>query len=497
MLCLLAAAAVWLPTTRPNIVVILSDDHARQAVSCYGSKLIQTPAIDSIAAQGVRFDRFMTTNPICGPSRATLLTGKYSHINGFRDNNSTFDGAQETFPKMLQAAGYETAVVGKWHLTSNPTGFDYWEVLPGQGVYYNPDFLTPNGKVTEHGYVTSIITQKALGWLSNHGSKPFYLQIGHKAPHRSWAPDLSKLNLFANTAFPEPATLRTSYDGLTSAAKTVRMRIDTNMRLNEDLWVDNMPPRLDADQSAAWTAAMTDQDLAYHRKLEESDDLLGTNYQRYLANYLRCVSSVDDGVGEVLAYLKERKLLDNTVVIYLSDQGFFLGENAWYDKRWFYEPSAGTPLIVRPAGGLKKPRSNADVVCNADLAPTILELAGLKPTPSMQGRSVAGCLGSKVQSLPPIPAYGHFYESDDGDHKAPKYVAVATDRHKLIFYYDLKEWELFDLSRDPNETKSLWQTIEPKTRHEMVRKLLSRMRTLMEEPWLIEFVEAQGGEASQ
>lgn len=490
MLLLLAAAAVWQPLAKPNIVLILADDHARQAISCYGSKLIRTPSIDALAAQGIRFDRFMTANPICGPSRATLLTGKLSHINGFRDNVSMFDGSQETFPQRLQAAGYETAVIGKWHLSSDPTGFDHWEVLPGQGAYYNPEFLTPAGKTSEHGYVTEIITEKAGQWLSNRGSRPFYLQIGHKAPHRSWAPGPSQTGLYADAVFPEPPTLRTDHANLVSAARTVRMRIDRDLRPAEDLWVDKAPPRLDAEQQAAWTKAMASQDLTYHRRLAETGDLMGSNFQRYMTNYLRCVAAVDDSVGRTMQTLRKLNLLENTIVIYVSDQGFFLGENGWYDKRWFYEPSAGTPLIVRPAGGLSKPRAVPSVTSNVDLAPTILEMAGLPASREMQGRSLASLLNPIPGSLASVPAYGHFYESDDPDHKAPKYVAIATERHKLIYYYELKEWELFDLASDPIETRNLWaERNAGRVRAEMVRKLLRRMREVHEESRLIRAAE--------
>ena len=488
---ILAAAALLQAKSRPNIVMIFSDDHGRQAISAYGPKLISTPEIDRLAREGVRFDRHYTTNPLCAPSRASLLTGKYSHVNGMKDNASTFDGSQETFPKLLQAAGYRTAVIGKWHLVSNPTGFSDWEVLPGQGDYYNPAFLTPTGKVVEHGYVTEIITKKAVNWLGQQKGKPFFLLVGHKAPHRNWMPGPRQMTLFSDRIFPEPATLRTDYASLTTAARTVKMRLDKNIRLAEDLMVDYIPPRMDANQRAAWKKAMAPQDAAYHRRLAETGDLLGTNYQRYLQEYLRCVAGIDESVGQIYGYLKKKKLLENTVVIYASDQGFFLGENAWYDKRWFYEPSSGTPLLIRPAGGAKVARAVTSLTTNIDLAPTFLELAGVTPPKAMQGNSLAPFLGGRGGVTGKSAVYGHFYESDDGDHQAPKYVAITTERHKLIYYYELNEWELFDLSQDSHETRNLWLSgVTHPVRAELLRKLLANMHQLKEDPDLIRQVEA-------
>lgn len=487
----LALAAATPPAERPNIVLIFSDDHARQAISAYGSRLIQTPNIDRIGNEGAIFDRFYTANPLCAPSRACLLTGKLSHLNGLRDNRDEFDGSQPTFPKMLQAAGYETAVIGKWHLKTDPTGFDHWEVLPGQGVYYNPEFLSPAGRKAEPGYTTDVITDKALSWLKQDRSKPFFLLVGHKAPHRNWVPSLSKLSLFVDTVFPEPPTLRTDYDTLCSAAKTVQMRIDRHMRTGSDLMVDYVPPRLTEAEQETWKAALAPQDARYKEEVATGGDLLGTNYQRYLKSYLRCISSVDDGVGQVLDYLDRSGKARNTVVIYASDQGFFLGENAWYDKRWFYEPSAGTPLLVRDPRTAKPGSRIERVVSNLDLAPTVLDLAGVSVPADMQGESLAGLLRGETLRTPAVPAYGHFYESDDADHQAPKYVAVCTARHKAIYYYDLDEWELFDLARDPNETRNLWNdSAAARVRGEMVRKLLNRMRELKEEPALIAKVQS-------
>lgn len=489
MLSLILATTAVRPV-QPNIVMVFSDDHARQAISAYGSRVIQTPAIDRLAQEGVRFDRHYTTNPLCAPSRASLLTGKYSNLNGITDNRLSFDGAQQTFPKLLQAAGYQTGVVGKWHLKSDPTGFDYWSVLPGQGLYYNPDFLNPGGKTTEHGYVTEIITQKAIDFLKKQGSKPFFLLVGEKAPHRNWIPGPNQMTLFNDTVFPEPATLRTDYATLVPAVRTVQMRLDKYIRPAEDLMVDYIPPRMDAEQKAAWQKAFAPQDAQYKADLAKSGDLLGTNYQRYMKEYLRCVAGVDESVKEIYDYLKSKNMLKNTVVIYASDQGFFLGENAWYDKRWFYEPSSGTPLVIRPADGLKTPRVVKSLTSNLDLAPTILELAGVKPASEMQGNSLAQVVNGQKSTTGETSVYGHFYESNDGDHHAPQYVAVTTFRHKLMYYYQLNEWELFDLATDPNETRNVWSTAPKSLKNEMVRKLLADQRKLKEDANIIQMTKS-------
>jgi arylsulfatase A-like enzyme len=490
MLHALVAAALWQPSPGPNILLIFSDDHARQAIGAYGSKLISTPGINRLSEEGVRFDRHYTTNPICAPSRATLLTGKYSHLNGVRDNGSVFDGSQETFPKMLRGAGYETAIIGKWHLASNPTGFDHWEVLPGQGAYYNPEFLNSKGKTVSRGYVTEIITKKATEWLGLRRSKPFFLLVGHKAPHRSWIPGPNELTLNSERTLPEPGTLRTNYEGLCSAAKTVSMRLDRNIRPAEDLMVEHIPPNMDEAQQSAWKQAMARQDADYFKHLRVSDDLLATNYQRYMLNYLRCVAGIDRSVTDIYAYLQSKDLLKNTVVIYASDQGFFLGENGWYDKRWFYEPSAGTPLIIRPANGVTRSKFVSSLTSNLDLAPTILELAGLRAPVGMQGSSLMSHLTGKEPAPGNRVVYGHFYESNDGDHQAPRYVAVCTVRHKLVFYYELNEWELFDVARDPAEAHNLWPLgVQNQVKIELMRKLKVRQRELNEEPSIIRLVE--------
>lgn len=470
----------------PNIIVIFSDDHARQAISAYGSKIARTPALDRLAKEGTLFRRHYTSNPICAPSRATLLTGKYSHVNGHKDNASTFDGSQETLPKLVKQAGYDSAFIGKWHLESKPVGFDHWEILPGQGDYYNPRFLTPSGDRTESGYVSDVITAKSIDWMKARAGRPWLLLMGHKAPHRTWMPRVSQVDA-PLVRFPEPPTLRSTLDSLCSAAKTVSMSVGRNMRTREDLMVRYAPPRLSKAEQEAWLKASDPADTAYERELQASGDLIGVNYQRYLRQYLHAAQAVDDSVAEVLAYLDKSGLAKNTIVIYASDQGFFLGENGWYDKRWFYEPSAGTPLIIRGPG--VKQHSISQVTANVDIAPTILDFAGLLPNKEMQGSSLRPLTRGEKMSTP--PAYGHFYESEDGDHKAPQYVSLVTERYKIIFYYQLDEWEIFDLKSDPNETRNLWSGgVDRSVRAELVRKLIARQRQLKEEPKYIAMTEA-------
>ncbi|MBS1702953.1 MAG: sulfatase [Armatimonadetes bacterium] len=479
-----AVACCLLQAPRPNLVFIFSDDHARQAISAYGSKLMQTPAIDRLAKEGVRFDLHYTANPLCAPSRASLLTGKLSHINGHTDNRTKFDGNQETFPKLLQQAGYETAWIGKWHLESAPTGFSYWDILPGQGTYYNPDFINASGTNRETGYVTDIITTKAKNWLAKTAGKPFCLIVGQKAPHRPWQPNLDKLDLFANRKFPLPPDFYRDYSELNSGAGRATMRVNRDLRMDSDLLVDSPPGRLNAAQKALWQEKMKAQDADFHRRIESGESKDAVIYDRYIKDYLRCISSVDDSVRDITKTLENLGLAKNTIVIYGSDQGFFLGEFGWYDKRWFYEPSSGTPLIVRWPG--VKPGVVKSVTSNIDLAPTILDALGVQPPADMQGVSLCDLIRTKRASKP-VPFYGHFYESDDADHHVPKCVSLIDGNVKLMFYYELNEWELFDIGKDKGEHRNLWN--DPRSRdlrRRMVRLMLESQRKYREDPALIE-----------
>lgn len=465
-----AVAAEQAP--RPNIVFIFSDDHASQAIGAYGNKLAHTPRLDKLASEGMRFQHCLCTNSICGPSRAVVLTGKYSHLNGFRDNKAKFDGSQQTFPKLLQKAGYQTAIVGKWHLVTDPTGFDYWEVVPGQGLYYNPNFKTPAGVAKTAGYVTDIITDKAIDWLKNQRdkSKPFLLMCHHKAPHRSWEPPAKYLNLFDKVTFPEPDSLFDDYSGRASPAKNQEMTIDRHMRLSTDLKV--MPQAGDADeddakawkqqinhlnaeQRKAWDAYYEPRNAAFRKANLGGKDLVRWKYQEYMKDYLRCIASVDENVGRLVDYLDEAGLAANTVVIYSSDQGFYLGEHGWYDKRWMYEESLQMPLIVRWPGKTKPGSVNETMVSNLDFAETFLDMAGVAIPDDMQGRSITGVLQGKTPTDWRKSFYYHYYEFPQ-PHRVPPHYGVRTTQHKLVYYPMTDEWELFDMAKDPKEMKSVY-----------------------------------------
>jgi arylsulfatase A-like enzyme len=451
---------------RPNILFMFSDDHAYQAVSAYGSGLNKTPNIDRIAREGMRFDRCVVTNSLCGPSRACILTGKYSHKNGFYDNTSRFDGTQVTFPKLLQRAGYQTAIVGKWHLVSDPTGFDFWKVLPGQGRYYSPVFITPEGRVTEPGYVTDIITRDALAWLKEgrDGDKPFLLMVQHKAPHREWAPGPRHVGDFKEQEFPEPPTLFDDYRGRSSAAARATMRIGKDMTLNSDLKVwrpggdleKRMSQLMSPEELAAWSASYDEENRNFRDNPPESGDLVRWKYQRYIKDYLRCIASIDDSVGQLLEYLDKSGLAENTIVIYASDQGFYLGEHGWFDKRFMYEESFRTPFVVRWPGTTEPGSVESRIVSNLDFAQTFLEAAGVEAPLEMQGRSLVPLLKKEAVEDWRKSFYYHYYEGPPAVHTVAEHYGVATDRFKLIHYYKLDEWELFDRESDPQEMHSVY-----------------------------------------
>ena len=380
---------------RPNILFVFTDDQASDAISAYGSKINETPNIDRIAREGMLFRNCFCTNSICAPSRAVIQTGKHSHHNGVPTNGEAFDGSQQTFPKLLQSAGYETAMIGKWHLRSDPTGFDYWQVLIGQGPYYNPPIKTEQGTTCYTGYTTEILTDLAMDWLreGRDSGKPFMLMYQHKAPHRNWAPGPGQLSLYDDVEIPEPATLFDDWSGRTSATGTQTMTVATH--LNErDLKL--VPPRnLTPEQLATWDAAYGPKNAAFRAAGLEGEALVRWKYQRYLKDYLRCVASVDENLGRVLDYLDESGLAENTVVIYSSDQGFYLGDHGWFDKRWMYEESLRMPLIVRWPGVVQAGSENSDLVQNLDFAPTFLEMAGVDVPDDMQGRSLVPLLRAR------------------------------------------------------------------------------------------------------
>jgi arylsulfatase A-like enzyme len=469
---------------RPNILFIFSDDHAYQAISAYGFGLNKTPNIDRIANEGMLFTRCLTTNSICGPSRATVLTGKYSHMNHFYNNtNSRFDPTQLTFPKLLQKAGYQTAIIGKWHLETDPTGFDFWEILPGQGQYYNPPMILNGQKVKKQGYITEVITADTLDWLKNKRdkSKPFIMMCQHKAPHRAWEPALSKLTQYDGVKFPEPPTLFDDYSGRGKAEHEQQMMIASTMN-NRDLKLTD-PPDLNAEQKKAWDEYYEPRNAEFRAQNLQGKDLVRWKYQRYLHDYFAVLASVDESVGQLLDYLKESGLDQNTIVVYSSDQGFYLGEHGWFDKRWIFEESLRTPLLVRWPGVVKPGTVNGDIVSNLDYAETILDAAGVAPPAEMQGRSFVPVLKGQTPADWRKGFYYHYYEHP-AEHNVARHYGVITDRYKLVYFYEptLNYWELFDLKSDPHELKSVYDDPAYKDIQKDLHQQLDQLRTELKLP---------------
>jgi len=452
----LLCSSQWISAAeRPNILFIFSDDHAAQSISCYGSKINETPNLDRIGNGGMVFENCFCTNSICGPSRAVILTGKHSHINGFMRNGDRFDGSQQTFPKLLQKVGYQTAMVGKWHLGTEPTGFDYWHVLRGQGPYYNPPMIE-NGKAVKHsGYTTDIITDITLDWFKTKrdDDKPFMVMYQHKAPHRNWQPGPDHLTMYDDVTIPEPPTLFDDYEGRGTAAKTQDMSIRKTMTARD---LKLTPPRnLTPEQLKKWNAAYGPKNEAFKKADLKGKDLVRWKYQRYIKDYLRCIASVDDNVGRVLDYLDESGLSENTIVIYSSDQGFYLGEHGWFDKRFMYEESYRMPLMVRWPGVIEPGQRNDELVSNIDFAETFLDLAGAEIPDDMQGRSLAPLFKGKTPDDWRTALYYHYYEYP-GAHSVRRHYGVRTKDHKLMHFYNLEEYELYDMKKDPDELNSVY-----------------------------------------
>ncbi len=483
--------------SRPNILFIFSDDHAVQAISAFGSKINKTPNIDRITSEGIALDRCFCCNSICAPSRAAVLTGKHSHINGLMTNENQFDGSQTTLPKLLQGAGYQTAMIGKWHLGTDPTGFDHWQILPGQGNYYNPDFIDANGRKRYAGYVTDITTDLALDWLKNKRdpNKPFLLMCQHKAPHRVWAPGPKHLTMYDDVTIPEPPTLFDDYANRNPALKDNEMEIARHMMMDYDLKVTGSQvkdalgramknpelARMTPEQRELWDAAYEPKNEAFRQANLTGVDLVRWKYQRYIKDYLRCVASIDDNIGRMLDYLDQARLADNTLVVYSSDQGFYLGEHGWYDKRWMYEESFRMPFVARWPGVIKSGTRTQALAQNIDFSPTFLEAAGVDVPQDIQGRSLTPLFKGQTRGWRKS-LYYHYYET--GEHNVPRHDGVRTDRYKLIHYYDSGEWELFDLERDPQELKSIYDDPAAGRIRKQMHAELERLRKLYRVPAL-------------
>ena len=457
---LFPALTVHSAASRPNILFIMADDHAWQAISAYGESrhLIQTPNIDRLANEGVRFDHCLVNNSLCGPSRASIITGTYSHINGFYNNaNCRFDGSQITFPKLLQKAGYQTALIGKWHLETDPTGFDHWEILPEQGVYYNPPMIRDGQRVKHPGYVTDIITDLSLDWLKQRDpSKPFMLLCWHKAPHRIWEPALRDLDFDHDRSYGLPDSLFDDYSGRGLAEHDQDMTIAKTMRLNEDSKLTD-PQDLTPEQKKSWDAYYVPRNEAFLKQNLTGRALTAWKYNRYMHDYLGCIKGVDDSVGQILKYLDDTGMATNTIVIYSSDQGFFLGEHGWFDKRWIFQESARTPLLIRWPAVAKAGRVNKDLVSNNDLAETFLQAAGVPIPDRMQGRSLMPLLQGASPADWRTAFYYHYYEYPQPHHVRPHY-GIITDRYTMAHFYapDVDYWELFDRKNDPGEMRSVF-----------------------------------------
>jgi arylsulfatase A-like enzyme len=426
------------PTAKlPNIVFIMSDDHAAHAVSAYGSRLIKTPNIDRLAKEGMKFENCFVTNSICTPSRAAILTGKYSHLNGVPVFNH-IDGSQPMLQKYLQQAGYYTGIVGKWHLGGNdpkrpddgkPTGFDYWNILPGQGAYFDPVMIEMGERKKLTGYTTDVVTDIAIDFLkSRPQEKPFFLMYHHKAPHRNWQPDEKHSRQFENVIVPEPATLNDDYKGKSDAARQATMHIDQDLNDND---LKMKPPEgLGGQELKKW------------------------KYQRYMRDYLACVQSVDDNVGRFLDWLDKNGLAENTIVIYTSDQGFFLGEHNFFDKRFMYEESLRMPFLIRWPGKIRPGSVSKGMILNVDFAPTLLNVAGMKSPADMQGRSFLPLLEGKTPKDWRAAMYYRYYHP--GHHNVAAHYGVRTGRYKLIYFNKLDQWELYDLRKDPREMNNVY-----------------------------------------
>lgn len=467
---------------KPNIVFIFCDDLTVQAISAYGHKLklLDTPNMDRIATEGILFERCVVPNSICGPSRAVIQTGKYSHLNGFYHNNSTFDGTQQTFPKLLQASGYQTAVIGKWHLVSDPVGFDHWHILPGQGQYYNPPMIKDGVKVQHNGYCTDLISEFSIDWLKHRDkSKPFMLMSQHKAPHREWAPALRHLGWNGDRVFPEPETLFDDYSGRGIAELEQDMTLKKTFTPRDSK--EEAPPYLNTEQLAVWNAFYEPRNQIIPTL--SGEELIRWRYQRYMHDYLGTVKAVDEAVGAMLNYLKEEGIADNTLVILSSDQGFYLGEHGWFDKRWIYEESLTTPFMARWPNVIKPGSRSPALVSILDFPETFLEVAGQPVPADMQGRSLMPFFKGENPTGWRTSFYYHYFEFP-GPHSVRKHYGVVTDRYKLFHFYEPETnyWTLMDRESDPNEMTNVYGNSDYAKVQADLHAELTRLRTDLKVP---------------
>jgi len=478
---------------KPNIVFIMADDHAVKAISAYGSeigKLAPTPNIDRLAKNGAIFNQNYNTNSLCGPSRAVILTGKHSHQNGFRMNGERFDNTQQTLPKILQQNGYQTAVIGKWHLSDEPTGFDYWKILDDQGKYYNPDFITAEDTTRVTGYAQDLITDYSIDWMKQRNEEqPFFLMVHHKAPHRNWMPALRHTTLYDSVEFPLPDTYFPDFENQQAAEEQLQT-IYEDMYEGHDLklskhkgtdslaanpWKDDFE-RMTADQKEKWNAAYRPKNDAFWEKDLHGKDLAKWKGQRYLREYMATIASVDESVGRIIDYLEAQDLDENTLVVYTSDQGFYLGENGWFDKRYMYETSFRMPLLMQFPKEIEAGSVISEMTQNLDFAPTFLDMAGIEIPEDMQGISFKKVLYGEEAEIGRDAIYYHYYDFP-AFHMVKRQYGIKTDRYKLIhFYDDIDTWEFYDLEKDPKEQNNLIDAEEYQAEVKMMHQKLNSVQ---------------------
>ena len=478
---------------KPNIVFIMADDHAVKAISAYGSeigKLAPTPNIDRLAKNGAIFNQNYNTNSLCGPSRAVILTGKHSHQNGFRMNGERFDNTQQTLPKILQQNGYQTAVIGKWHLSDEPTGFDYWKILDDQGKYYNPDFITAEDTTRVTGYAQDLITDYSIDWMKQRNEEqPFFLMVHHKAPHRNWMPALRHTTLYDSVEFPLPDTYFPDFENQQAAEEQLQT-IYEDMYEGHDLklskhkgtdslaanpWKDDFE-RMTAEQKEKWNAAYRPKNDAFWEKDLHGKDLAKWKGQRYLREYMATIASVDESVGRILDYLEAQGLDENTLVVYTSDQGFYLGENGWFDKRYMYETSFRMPLLMQYPKEIEPSSVISEMTQNLDFAPTFLDMAGIEIPKDMQGISFKKVLYGEEAEIGRDAIYYHYYDFP-AFHMVKRQYGIKTDRYKLIhFYDDIDTWEFYDLEKDPKEQNNLIDAEEYQDEVEIMHQKLDSVQ---------------------